>query len=271
MSSLWYTYPVVSFTILPLSLSFCLFFNIEPYSVSMHYIIFPLSNISITICKTFSTFTFNLSSSKLSFKPWLIRPYHNTLTIHIIIFKFPFKKFTSIRKVILPIPMKLPIHKIPFIIPPFKFKPTLPRLLPLHKIASILNFIIIPALRPKAMLLVIKPLPLIHTAISIHKDPIPISLTILPIPLVNVSIHMGHPPTPIVKEVLCLALVQTSIWELYYAKAFIDCHVAGSPLAFVLFRTSQIVILYFFENIYPYESFATTLWTHEAGELFICH
>jgi hypothetical protein len=68
MSRLGDTYPVVSFTVIPLPLSFSLLFDIKPNTMAMHDIILPLTYVSVSICKEFSTFTIDLAAFEVSFE-----------------------------------------------------------------------------------------------------------------------------------------------------------------------------------------------------------
>lgn len=120
-----FPYPMCSFPIGPLPLSFGLIFDVEPNPMSMHLVILPLTQVSIAVHEHFFTVAIYFTLIKVAFILGLIRPCHNSFAIHIIILEFSFIKFASVSKEILPITMELAIDKVTFIEATFKFKPSL--------------------------------------------------------------------------------------------------------------------------------------------------
>ena len=172
------SYPAISLSILPFSLSFCLVFHAEINSTSMLQIIFPLSDISVSILKNFCTFSFYFTVFEFSFIFWLIWPSHYSFAFHVIISKFTFINFSCLWKIIFSYSMKLSINKITFIKSANKFKFAFSCFFTLQKLSGKFDFVIIPWLNTFSMLLVIFPLSNIHGSIGVNKNSMTISFSI---------------------------------------------------------------------------------------------
>lgn len=155
-------------------------------------VVFPIANIPIAISKVLGAFTMHFSCLKITFIPRLIRPDHDTFAIHVVIFEFTLIELARISKVVLAVPVKLAVNKVSFIVAPLELKSAIARLFSFYELASILDFIIVPALAAVAMLLVIEPLPLVHRAISVDEDAVAIRLSSPPLPLVDVVVRVSH-------------------------------------------------------------------------------
>jgi len=277
MSRLGDTYPVVSFAVVPLSLSFSLLFDIEPNTMAMHHIILPLTNVSVSICKELGTFTINLPAFEVSFESWLIRPGHNSLTFHVVVLEFSFVELTCICKIILSGAMELAIDEIALVEATIELKATLAWFFAFNEVSSVFYFIIIPALGTKPMLLIIKPISFIHTSVSVYEHPKTICFSIFPLSLVYISINMSHSSSSVVEAVHCLAFKDTSIYKLYNTKAFPDVHIIWTPLSLVLFdwscfvTTFRICIFDIFEIVQPYKTFSSHFRAHEPLKFFVRH
>ena len=158
----------------------------------MLQIIFPLSDIPVSILKLFCSFSFYLSVFELSFILWLIWPRHHSFSFHVIVYKLTFIDLSCLWKIVFSSSMKLSINKISIVKSSYKFKFTLSCFFAFLKLASKFNFIVTPRLNSFSMLLVIFPLPNIHWPISINENSMTISFSVLPISLVNISISVSH-------------------------------------------------------------------------------
>jgi hypothetical protein len=125
MSGFRNPYPIVPLSILPLPLSFCLIFDIEPNSVSMHLVISKLTYVFVSISKDFGSFSLHFPLLEFSFEFVAIWPCHHSFTFHIVVLEFSFIKFAVVCKVVFSLPMEFSIYKISFVETFFKFKATL--------------------------------------------------------------------------------------------------------------------------------------------------
>ena len=122
------------------------------------------------------------------------------------------------------------------------------------KVPSILYFVVIPRLCAKSVLLVISPLPLIHAAISVNKDPVSIGFAVLPLSLINVPVGVGHSAFAIKLTIFSLAVERRSVWELYYSDA-LPLFLIFAKLSFVLSQRRLVLralIRYRLEEIHPH-------------------
>jgi len=185
-------YPRSPLTIDPLSLSFCLFFEIKPYARSILNIISPLPYILVTIRKQLGAFTLHLAILKVTFESRLVGPYHHTFAVHIVILKFSFVQFARICEVILSEAMELTIEKFAFIVSTLKLESTCSRLFAFLEVAHIFDLVVVPAFCAVTILEIFFPFALVHGAISIDENSVTICFSILPFSLVDVSISMSH-------------------------------------------------------------------------------
>lgn len=192
MRGLWDTDPIISFSILPLSLSFCLIFYAEPYSVSMHLVVFKLTYVFVAICKNLCSLSFHFSLFKLTFIFVAIRPWHYSFAFHIIINEVSLIHFSSVSEIVFSNSLKLTINKISIIITTIKLKSPFSCLLTLRKFTFILYSVIIPTFCSISVLLIVYPVSSIHASIWVNKYAIAVCFSILPLPLINISVNMCH-------------------------------------------------------------------------------
>jgi hypothetical protein len=69
MSGLRDSNPIVPLAILPLPLSLGLVLDVEPHPVSVHHVVFELSDVLVTVGEVLGAFTLHLSLVEVSFVP----------------------------------------------------------------------------------------------------------------------------------------------------------------------------------------------------------
>ena len=144
MSWLRRGYPTVSLSESPLTLSFCLIFEIIEYTCAVLNIVFPLAYELIAARPHFGASSFHFTILKLTFVFGLVGPGHNSFPFHIIVFEFSLIESTGISKVVLSNSMKLAIYEISFVITALEFKSTFSCFLAFYEFSSEFNFVVIP-------------------------------------------------------------------------------------------------------------------------------
>jgi len=195
-------------------------------------VVFPITYVSIAVCEVLRTLSMHFTSLKISFIPWFIWPDDNTFSIHVIIFEFSLVELARICEVILAITMELAINKVSLVISALKLEPAVAWFFAVYKLASIFDFIIVPALATIAMLLVIEPFSLIHRAISVNKYSVAICFSLFPVPLVDVVIRMSHSALAVKKFVFGHTLIRRAIRKNDDTKA-LPCLLVLAPMSLV--------------------------------------
>jgi len=212
--------PTISLAILPLSLALGLIFIAIKDSTSSLNVVFPLSNVSISVCKFFFAFAFNFTWFEISVVSRAIRPNHSTFSIHIVFFEITFVKFPRIREVIFAFSFKFSVLKVTFVVTAFEFKATLSSFLSVKKLTSVFYVVKTPWFSSKTVLLIVKPFAHIHATLSVNKDSIAVGFSIFPVSLIDVTIHMSHSTFTIILFIFSLTLILTAICEFNYSKPF---------------------------------------------------
>jgi len=158
--------------------------------------------------------------------------------------------------------MELPINKITIVKASFKFKPAVSRFLTFHEVTRVFYLAEVPAFCTKPVLLIVKPLTLVHAAISVHEYSEPVGLAVFPLSLVDIAIYMSHSALAIIHFILCLTLVHRSITEFDCAEALPNFRIILAPLSFIFLSyyasvSRQCRIIDLFEVVEPKERFAT--------------
>lgn len=258
-------YPAVSLSILPIALSFCLFFNAVPDSASVLLIVFPVTDISISVGIFFCTFSFYFAHFEFSLVSGLIWPYHYSLSVHIILLEITLVYFSRIRKIIDSFAVKFSILKLSFIISSFEFKAALSSFLSVDKFSSVFYFLEIPGFCSVTMLLIILPVALIHASISVNKYSVAVGFTIFPVALIYVSINMSHSAASVILFIFSLPLILRAISKIDNTKSFpLFSFFRMPPVTFVLLLLTlcgrlQFIgrVRYFLEVVSPFQVLAT--------------
>lgn len=174
-------------------------------------VISPVTYVSIAVRKMLGALTMYFACEEISLIPGFVWPYENALAVHVVIFKITLIELTRICKVILPIPIKLPVNKIAFIVASFKLEPSVARFFPIDELSGIFDFIIVPALATVPMLLVVEPFPLIHGPIGVNKYPIAVCFAHSPVTLVDVRVCVSHSALTVEKSIFGHSLVSRTI------------------------------------------------------------
>lgn len=155
-------------------------------------VLFECSNIPVTFRELLDTVTIHSTVLELPFIPSLVRPNHDTLSMHVVIHEISLINFTGVSKIVFSFPVELSVDEVSFVMGSLKLEPPFACLLALNKVARIDYLAMVPYLSTIAVLYVIYPITVVQRSVLVNKNPFTMSFAIDPVTMIDISIGMCH-------------------------------------------------------------------------------